>query len=163
MEGYDDHIEYIAHRLGWNKNDIERNSSTQRHLQSCSHSKVCFRYFVMKIIQHFSNIHLFFSSLFFVAEKIKEHLDFLLNEAQFDGNDIPKCLKVFNKSIDELRARFGELTAIGIPITIQGLLKTKTDYLKYVQLFCDDGNEEHQSILLTIEKRSKSSSRKKSL
>lgn len=88
-------------------------------------------------------------------------MDFLLNEAKFHATDIPKSLKIFNKSIDDLRARFVELSAIGAPIKVRALIITKTEYFKYAKLYCDDENEEHQSILLTIEKRLEESLRRK--
>lgn len=99
----------------------------------------------------------FFLSL---KKKIKEHLDYLLKETRFNAKDIPKCLNIFSKNLDDLKARFDELSQIGAPITIQALTKTKTEYLKYAKTFCNEENDEHKTILLAIEKRLKSSRRK---
>lgn len=88
-------------------------------------------------------------------KKIKEHLDYLLNESRFNAKDIPKCLYIFKRSLDDLKARVDELTRIGAPITIGVLHKNKTEYLKYVKKFCDDENDEHKVVLLAIEIRLK--------
>lgn len=93
-------------------------------------------------------------------KKIKEHLDYLLNETRFNAEEIPKCLNIFNKNLDDLKARVDELSKIGAPVTIQALIKSKTEYLKHAKMFCDEENDENKTTLLAIEKRLKSSKRK---
>lgn len=79
---------------------------------------------------------------------------------RFNANDIPKCLSIFTKNLDDLKARVDELSEIGAPITIQSLIKSKTEYLKYAKKFCSEENDKHKIILVAIEKRLKSSRRK---
>lgn len=83
-----------------------------------------------------------------------------MEESRFDANDVPKCLNIFNKNLDDLKARVDELSKIGAPITIQVLIRSKADYLKYVKKFCNEDNDEQKLILLAIEKRLTNSRRK---
>lgn len=101
--------------------------------------------------------------LLLAHKKIKEHLDYLLKETRFNTEDIPKCLNIFNKNLDDLKARVDELSQLGASITITALTKSKTEYLKYAKTFCDEKNDEHKIISLSIEKRLKSSRRKMSI
>lgn len=87
-------------------------------------------------------------------------MDFFLDEAQFSPDDIHGCLDIFSKNLDDLKARLNELTSIGAPITVQALIKSKTDYLKYVKKFCIDGNQKDEETLLSVELRLKKSRRK---
>lgn len=120
----------------------------------------------MKILNKIP-FQIFFNFYFrtFVAgtKKVKEHLDYLLNETRFDKKDIPKCLNILSKNLDDLKARVNELSELGAPITITALTKSKTQYLKYVKTFCNEENDEHRVILLSIEKRLKNSRRKLSI
>lgn len=92
-------------------------------------------------------------------KKIKEHLDYLLNEVRFDVKEISKRLYIFEKSLNEIKARVDELPKIGAPITVEALNKHKAHYMKYVKEYCNEENEEHKTILLDIEIRLKSSRR----
>ena len=63
-------------------------------------------------------------------------------------------------SRSEIIALFDELSKIDAPISIQALMLSKIGYLKYAKTYYNEKNEEHQAILLAIEKRLKSSRRK---
>lgn len=92
--------------------------------------------------------------------QIKEHLDYFLNELGFDAKEVSKKLYIFDKSLNELKARTDELTKIGAPVTIEALNKHKSHYLKYVKSHCNEENEVHRITLLDIEIRLKSLRRK---
>lgn len=48
LEGFDNNIEYIAHRLNWNKDDIEKALTKNRDLLKRSPLKVGLNYYQIK-------------------------------------------------------------------------------------------------------------------
>lgn len=165
LEGFENNFEYIAHRLNWNKADMEKALNKHQDLLDHSPSKVCFE-FHPKFLDKTTKLFYYLLALSLIGnfgtdqKQIKEHLDYLLNEVQFDVKEISKRLYIFEKSLHEMEARVDELSKIGAPITVDALNKHKAHYLKYVKNYCNEENEEHKIILLNIEIRLKSSRRK---
>ncbi|XP_031621664.1 uncharacterized protein LOC116339767 [Contarinia nasturtii] len=112
LEGFDDNLHYLAHRLNW----------TSANLKFAQHK--------------YSKLNK--SSL----SKIKGHLDYILNETNFTANDITNSLFILNKSLDEIKARINEMTEIGAQsdlklFTLAAIYSGKNIYLKRIKNYCD--------------------------
>ncbi|XP_031619216.1 uncharacterized protein LOC116338226 [Contarinia nasturtii] len=103
LEGFENSMKYIAHRLNWNESDHLNVLKRYPKLKNCS------------------------------ARKIKTHLDYLLNEAKFTTEEIKNTITILSCSLDEIKSRLKEMKEIGAPIKLRVIALSKNRYLKYIQ------------------------------
>ncbi|XP_037049340.1 transcription termination factor, mitochondrial-like isoform X2 [Bradysia coprophila] len=122
-----DTVDYIAKRLNWDAAAKRKALKTYPPLVKCS------------------------------VTKVKNHLDYLLNETHFTIDDINSTMAVFRTKLDELKLRMGELAAIGlVPRKLYSICLDKRSYLDMVWRFCERKNRPAAfELYKSIEKRVK--------
>lgn len=88
--------------------------------------------------------------------KIQNHLNFLLNEANYTIEDINATLSIFQTKYDELKVRFFEMTEMNHRPKLYELKLSRTLYLRKIKIICHwDPTERNVEILRNCEKRLK--------
>lgn len=90
------------------------------------------------------------------AIKVKNHVDFLLNDTYFTIDDINQHIFVLRRNLDELKCRLNELTSLDYVPELFEICYDKKRYLKVAEKACRNSTLANSlDKFQTIEKRIK--------